>query len=62
MSLEGYAADTDTYFDAPPLPPGKYRVRLDATHPDGAPGDLRHRTATLYAALRIIERSIRVGA
>jgi hypothetical protein len=54
VTLEGYRADSPLYFDAPPLDPGDYRIRLDATHPAGSIGDLRQRTATLYATLRLL--------
>jgi hypothetical protein len=51
----GYSATTPLYFDVPPIPAGDYRLRLDAIHGRGAAGDLRHRTATLYAFLRVLE-------
>jgi hypothetical protein len=54
VTLEGYSAAAPMYFDVPPLPPGDYRIRLDATHASADVGNLRERTATLYAQLRIL--------
>ena len=40
------------YFEVPPIPPGGYRIRVDAIATSDE-DDLRHRTATLYALLRV---------
>ena len=53
VTLEGYRATMPLHFDVPPILSGDYRIRLDATHPSGD-GNLRQRTATLYAPLRIL--------
>jgi len=54
ITLEGYPATAPLYFDAPPIAPGDYRIRLDATHGNAEIGDLRARTATLYTELRML--------
>jgi hypothetical protein len=43
------------YFVVPPVSAGDYRIRLDLIHSRTDVGDLRDRTATLYAPLRIVE-------
>jgi hypothetical protein len=55
VTLEGYRATRPLYFVVPPVPAGDYRIRLDLIHSRGEVGDLRDRTATLYAPLRILE-------
>jgi hypothetical protein len=54
VTLEGYPGTMPLDFDVPPVPPGDYRVRLDLIHPDAEIGDIRQRTATLYAPLRVL--------
>ena len=54
VTLEGYPATMPLEFNAPSIPAGDYRLRMDMVHSRGAIGDLRERTATLYAPLRIL--------
>jgi hypothetical protein len=54
VTLEGYPGTMPMQFDVPSIPAGDYRLRVDLIHSNGALGDLRHRTATLYAPLRIL--------
>jgi hypothetical protein len=54
-TMEGYSGTTPMHFEVPPIPPGSYRIRIDATTGDAdAEEDLHHRTATLYAQLRVL--------
>jgi hypothetical protein len=53
--MEGYFATTPMHFEVPPIPPGEYRIRIDATARSADDGlDLRRRTATLYAQFRVV--------
>jgi hypothetical protein len=54
VTLEGYLGTAPVYFNVPPLPPGDYRIRLDLIYQNGGIGDMQARTATLYAALRVL--------
>ena len=54
VTLEGYPATMPLEFNAPSIAAGDYRLRMDMVHSRGAIGDLRERTATLYAPLRIL--------
>jgi hypothetical protein len=55
ITMEGYTGPTPMHFEVPPIPPGDYRVRIDATAGDAdVEEDLRHRTATLYATLCVL--------
>lgn len=54
MTMEGYFATTPMHFEVPPIPPGNYRIRVDAIARTNEDDDLRQRTATLYAQLRVL--------
>lgn len=54
VTAEGYSATSPLYFAVPPLEPGDYRVRLDATHANHEIGDLQRRTATFYVPLHVM--------
>jgi hypothetical protein len=56
VTREGYRGTMRRFFDVPPIPAGDCRIRLDLTHSSEAIGNLRQRTATLYAWLRVLER------
>ena len=54
VTLEGYRATSPLYFEVPPLDPGEYRIRLDAVLTGDTDVDVRDRTATFYAPLRVL--------
>jgi len=54
VTAEGYRGSSPMYFTVPPLAPGDYRLRFDMIHYNGDLGDVRHRTASLEAPLRIL--------
>jgi hypothetical protein len=55
VTLEGYRGTMPLFFDVPPIPAGDCRIRLDLTHSSEAVGNVRQRTTTLYAWLRVLE-------
>jgi hypothetical protein len=54
VTLVGYRGTAPLYVRLPPVAPGDYRLRLDLVHGNLDVGDIRARTATLYAPLRIV--------
>lgn len=52
VTAEGYLLSVPMHFDVPLLAPGQYRLRLDVVAIEDA--ELRDRTATLYAPLRVV--------
>ena len=54
MTLEGYRGTMPICFEVPPIPESEYRIRLDLTHSHEGIGDIRARTATLYAFLLVL--------
>jgi hypothetical protein len=54
VTLIGVNGAAPLYVHVPPVAPGDYRFRLGLTHSNHEIGDIKARTVTLYAPLRVI--------
>lgn len=54
VAMTSIPGPTPLYVRLPPVAPGEYRLRLDLVHRNHELGEVRVRTATLYAPVRVI--------